>query len=64
MNTVTIESEWARREELINSESFRLKAIEFCKQLGISAQEWNQNKAGILMYLANEACKIQNEIGK
>ena len=63
MNTVTIESEFKRREDLINSESFRLKAIEICKQMGITAQEWNENKAGILMYLANEACAIQNKLG-
>lgn len=59
---VTIETEMKRRTDLIESESFRKTAIEICKQIGITAKEWNENKAGILMMLANEYCGIENQL--
>ena len=41
-------------EELVNNEDFRKAAAETCKQIGISAKEWNENKMYILMKFAKE----------
>lgn len=63
-NKVTMQSEWKRRMDLIENPKFRSMCIEGAKKLGITAQEWNQNKAGILMYFANEFCRFQNQLTK
>jgi len=63
-NKVTIKSEWKRRMDLIENPNFIALCIESAKKLGISAQEWNENKAGILMYFANEFCGYENNLAK
>jgi hypothetical protein len=63
-NEVTMQSEWKRRMDLIENPKFRALCIENVKKLGITAQEWNENKAGILMYFANEFCGYENNLTK
>lgn len=60
MNTTTtqfIETEFQKRLDLINDENFRKICIKAAKKLGITAKEWNENKAAILMLMANQFCK-------
>ena len=57
-----IQQEMQKRLDLVNDENFRIKSIEVAKKLGITADEWNKNKAIILMYFANEFCTIANKI--
>ncbi len=57
----TIKSELKRRMDLVNSEDFRTSCAEIAKQVGITSEEWNNNKAVILMMWANEFCRIENE---
>jgi len=63
MKAVTIETEMKRRKDLINNKSFVKDCIEMAKKLGITAEEWNKNKAMILMLWANEYCSIENKLG-
>ena len=58
--TEFIQKEMQRRLDLINDEQFRIKSGEMAKQLGITAKEWNDNKPALLMYFANEFCKLEN----
>ena len=60
-NKVTIESEMQRRMDLIENADFRKLCVEYAKKLGITAEEWNQNKVGILMFFANEICGMENK---
>ena len=57
----TIKAEFKRRMDLVNCPDFRKFAADAAKKLGVTAQEWNQNKAAILLMLANEACGIENK---
>jgi len=57
-----IAQEWKRREDLIMDIEFRKVCAEGAKKLGITAKEWNENKAVILMMFANKFCAIENEI--
>jgi hypothetical protein len=59
---ISIESELQRRFELIENSDFRLKCSKLAEQIGISAKEWNENKAAILLYFANQYCKVENEL--
>jgi|LakMenEpi03Aug12_release.lakeMendotaPanAssembly.Ray.scaffolds.fasta_scaffold3698756_1 hypothetical protein len=60
-NLVTFKTEWSRREDLINNEDFRKLVAEYVQKIGVSAKTWNENKAGILTYIANEVCGHQNK---
>ena len=55
-----IKNEFARRTALINDPAFMEAAVEAAKALGITADEWNENRAMISMMFANEFCKIEN----
>ena len=55
------ENEWQRRMDLIQDIKFRELCIKYSKKIGITADEWNKNKAGILLYFANEFCAIENK---
>lgn len=55
-----IKNEMDLRMTLINDEQFRIEAVEVAKQLGFTAQEWNENKAMILLFLANEMIAMDN----
>tara|TARA_R110000782_G_scaffold41019_1_gene94431 strand:- start:173 stop:373 length:201 start_codon:yes stop_codon:yes gene_type:complete len=58
---VTVQSELKRRMDLVNCSKFRALASEAAKKLGITAKEWNENRAAILMMMANQFCGIENE---
>lgn len=59
-----INQELKRREELVMDENFRKKCIEFCKEIGITAKEWNENKMAICLMIANRFCKFEDELKK
>jgi hypothetical protein len=56
-----IKAELKRREDLINDIDFRELCAKHAKQIGITLDEWNKNKMPILMYFANEFCRIENQ---
>jgi hypothetical protein len=58
---VTIETEWKRRTDLIENPEFVKLCVEYAKQLGVTAKEWNENRAGLLMFFANEICAKENQ---
>jgi len=62
--TITIESEMKRRTDLFENVEFRKLCINAAKKLGITAKEWNENKAMLCLYFANEMCRIENENNK
>ena len=62
LGNVTLESEFDRRWKCVNDEKFREMCAEVCRENGITEQEWNENKAVILMRFANQGCRIQNEL--
>jgi hypothetical protein len=59
-----IKTEYQRRLDLVNDVNFRKSCVELVKKLGITAEEWNKNKAMLLLYFANEFCGIENKINK
>lgn len=60
--TQFINAEFQRRIDLIESADFRSKMEVLAKEIEISAKEWNENKATILMMFANQYCQLQNEL--
>ncbi len=56
-----ITSEFARRTDLIDDVNFRKICVRMAKALGITAQEWNENKAMLMLFFANEYCAIENK---
>jgi len=59
-----IKTEYQRRLDLVNDVNFRKSCVELVKKLGITDEEWNENKAMLLLYFANEFCGIENKINK
>lgn len=59
-----INRETKRRFDLVENADFRKMCIEACKVLGITAEEWNKNRAGICLLFANEICAKQNKENK
>lgn len=58
---ITIETELKRRTDLVECPEFRKQSVKAAKNLGITAKDWNENKTAILMMLANNVCKLQNQ---
>jgi hypothetical protein len=56
-----IKNEMDLRMSIVNDKEFRLQAVEVAKKLGITAQEWNENKAIILLFMANEMISMDNK---
>lgn len=56
----TIKTELNRRTELAQNPAFIKMAAAAAPKMGITAKEWNENKAAILLMMANEICKIEN----
>lgn len=56
-----IKAELKRREDLINDIDFRKICAKHVEKIGITANEWNENKMFFLMFFANEFCKIENQ---
>jgi hypothetical protein len=59
-----IKAEYQRRLDLVNDLDFRTSCVKLAKKLGITADEWNENKAMLLLYFANEFCGIENKMNK
>ena len=62
-NTVTVQSEFKRRMDLVNNPDFVKSCVESAKKLGITAKEWNENKAMLCLYFANQICAMENAAG-
>jgi hypothetical protein len=60
--TQFINAEFQRRIDLIENAEFCNKMAILAQEIGISAKEWNENKAVILMTFANKYCQLQNEL--
>ena len=58
-----IENEINLRVKLVNDPKFIKQSVDVAKRIGITANEWNENKAAILLYFANETLKIDRENG-
>jgi|688.fasta_scaffold1543894_1 hypothetical protein len=56
-----IKNEMDLRMSIVNDKEFRLQAVEVAKKLGLTAQEWNENKAMILLFMANEMISMDNK---
>ena len=59
-----ISNEMDLRMKLIESPEFIQTAIKVAKQMGITANEWNNNMGMILLLFANEVIGIDNQNGK
>lgn len=59
-----IQTELKRRNDLVECLQFRKQAVKIAKKFGITSDEWNKNKMAILLMLANEFCKKENELQK
>jgi hypothetical protein len=57
-----IKAELKRREDLIMDVKFRKLCARHAEQIGITSEEWNNNKMPMLMFFANEFCKIENKL--
>jgi hypothetical protein len=58
---VTIETEWKRRMDLVESPAFVKLCAKYAKELGVTAKEWNENRAGLVLFFANEMCAKENQ---
>ena len=63
MTTATemIQTEMKRRTDLVYDEAFRTSCAKIAKEVGITAEEWNSNRAAICLLMANEVCRIENQ---
>lgn len=60
-----VETEIKRRFDLVEDSEFRSIMADFCKENNLcTAKEWNENRAEILLFLANKVCGIENEIAR
>jgi hypothetical protein len=57
-----IKKEFKRREDLINDLNFRKLCADYAEKIGITSDEWNKNKMFLLLFYANEFCKIENNL--
>jgi hypothetical protein len=58
-----IEEQMRLRMELIETPSFREMCADYAKSGGITAEEWNENQAGILLIMANEVIGYGQKAG-
>lgn len=59
---ITAESEFQRRIDLVENPKFIAKCITLAQEIGITAKEWNENKAIILLMFANKYCQLENQL--
>ena len=59
--TKFIKAELKRREDLVMDIEFRKIVAKHAEKIGITADEWNNNKMPILLYFANQFCSIENQ---
>ena len=50
-----------RRIELLKNKKFRELCAKTAKEIGITPEEWDNNKPQLLIHFANEACKMEDE---
>jgi hypothetical protein len=65
MKNVTIQTEWNRRQELIEQESFRVMAADIAREMGVPADLWNNDsefKVAFLLKIANDYCALENKL--
>ncbi len=58
----TVHVEFQRRIDLIENPTFISKCATLVKEMGMTAKEWNENKAIILLMFANKYCQLENEL--
>ena len=46
---IEIKKEWNRRQDLVECPKFRKLSAEMAKKLGITAKDWNENRAYFLI---------------
>ena len=56
-----INEEMEIRKRLVEDVKFRELCVKVCKELGITAAEWNANRVGICLYIANQFIGIDNQ---
>ena len=56
-----IKAELKRREDLVMDIEFRKIVAKHAEKIGITADQWNNNKMPILLYFANQFCSIENK---
>jgi hypothetical protein len=57
-----IDAEFQRRVTLVENPEFVSKMAILAKEIGITANDWNENKIAILMLFANQYCSLENEL--
>ncbi len=55
-----INEEMDVRFKLVQDKIFRELCVKVCKELGITAAEWNANRADICLYIANQFIGLDN----
>ena len=48
------------RFKLVQDKIFRELCVKVCKELGVTAADWNANRADICLYIANQFIGIDN----
>jgi hypothetical protein len=56
-----INEELEIRKQLVEDVKFRELCVKVCKELGITAAEWNANRADICLYIANQFIGLDNK---
>ena len=56
-----IKKEMDLRLKLVHNPNFINDCIKIAKKMGITAEEWNNNKAALLLFMANEAISKDNK---
>jgi len=56
-----IKKEMDLRLKLVHNPNFINACIEIAQKMGVTAKEWNSNKAAILLFMANEAISKDNK---
>lgn len=56
-----INKEMDLRLKLVHNPNFITVCIEIAKKMGITAEEWNNNKAALLLFMANEVISKDNK---
>ena len=48
------------RFKLVQDKIFRELCVKVCKELGVTAADWNANRADICLYIANQFIGLDN----
>lgn len=58
---ITIASEIARRQEIIENKEFRQQVRDWGVSVGVTPEEWSRDSAMLYLMFANEICGLQNK---